>query len=38
MIDIIEQDNSRGGTSDQNNREYGGSVNGGIVEAAPLVL
>ena len=35
MIDIIEQDNSRGGTSDQNNREYGGSVNGGIVEAAP---
>lgn len=26
MVDIVNQDNGRGGTSDANNREYGGLI------------
>jgi hypothetical protein len=36
MVDIINQDNGKGGTADANNREHGGSVsNSGTVTAAP---
>lgn len=35
MVDIVNQDNGRGGTSNANNREYGGTVNndGTVVES-----
>ncbi len=37
MVDIVNQDNGRGGTSDANNREYGGIVlnDGTVVESPP---
>lgn len=36
MVDIVNQDNGRGGTSDANNREYGGTVsNDGTVTESP---
>jgi RHS repeat-associated protein len=36
MVDIVNQDNGRGGTSDANNREYGESINrDGTVTQAP---
>ncbi|MCL6219565.1 hypothetical protein L1967_14810 [Zunongwangia sp. M21534] len=37
MVDIVNQDNGRGGTSDANNREYGGVVNndGTVRESTP---
>jgi hypothetical protein len=37
MVDIVNQDNGKGGTSDANNREYGGTIsNDGIVtESTP---
>lgn len=34
MVDIVNQDSGKGGRSDANNREYGGSINGGIVTQA----
>lgn len=37
MVDIVNQDNGRGGTSDANNREYGGVVNmDGTVSQSPV--
>jgi len=35
MVDIVNQDNGRGGTSDANNREYGGVIksDGSVVES-----
>ncbi len=36
MVDIVNQDNGKGGTKDANNREYGGSVsNTDVVSQAP---
>ncbi|WP_271769233.1 hypothetical protein [Aquimarina algiphila] len=37
MVDIVNQDNGRGGASDANNREYGGIVsnNGTVTESPP---
>ncbi|TSE07889.1 hypothetical protein [Aquimarina algiphila] len=36
MVDIVNQDNGRGGTSDANNREYGGTIsNDGTVTQSP---
>ena len=37
MVDIVNQDNGRGGTKDANNREYGGSINrdGTVTQATP---
>lgn len=36
MVDIVNQDNGKGGTKDANNREYGGSVsNTNVVTQAP---
>ncbi|MBO4691915.1 MAG: hypothetical protein J5604_03960 [Bacteroidales bacterium] len=32
MVDIVSQDDGTGGTLDNNNREYGGSIEDGIVE------
>ncbi len=37
MVDIVEQDNGRGGTGDANNREYGGTISndGTVTESTP---
>ncbi len=36
MVDIVNQDNGRGGTSDANNREYGGTIStSGVVTESP---
>ena len=37
MVDIVNQDNGKGGTSDANNREYGGRIkNDGTVVESPM--
>ncbi|MCE7057201.1 hypothetical protein LZF95_21145 [Algoriphagus sp. AGSA1] len=36
MVNIVNQDNGRGGTSDANNREYGGVVRNGAVIESPM--
>ena len=37
MVDVVNQDTGSGGTSDANNREYGGSINrdGTVTQATP---
>lgn len=37
MVDIVNQDNGKGGTSDANNREYGGVIkkDGSVVQSPP---
>ncbi|MDR2224221.1 MAG: hypothetical protein LBE34_16010 [Flavobacteriaceae bacterium] len=36
MVEIVNQDNRRGGTSDANNREYGGVLRNGKVVESPM--
>jgi len=36
MVNIVNQDNGKGGTSDPNNREYGGVVRNGAVIESPM--
>ena len=36
MVNIVNQDNGRGGTSDANNREYGGVLRNGKVIESPM--
>ena len=36
MVDIVNKDNGRGGTSDANNREYGGVLRDGKIVESPM--